>query len=228
MNRRNAIIAIIVAAVVLITGDSCVQRVSEKYVEPIPKTYSLNFTAQQAIGIVVSAINASTPTIRASSGYYSAQFNSSSRQWRVTVWKSEEDSKKCAGATYIVDDVTGKILNPPPVYNRSNTQSTPIPSSPSPSPTLPSTQPQKSSQPSFYSQQAQYYQEKANKEVKEANYYLERAKDALESSKRIASMYDYYMGQYDYYMRQQKYYMEMAESDQRWADRYSRMAQLED
>ena len=224
--QRNAIIAIVVAVVVLITGGSCAQKVSEEYVEPMPKTYSANLNYEQAIGIVISAINASTPTIRASSGYCFAKFDSSSRQWYVTVWKSEEDSKKYAGAVYIVDDITGKILNPPPVYNRSNTQSTPIPTSPSP--TLPSSQPQKSSQPSFYSQQAKYYQEKANDEVKQANDYLEQAKDALESSKRLTSMHDYYMRQYDYYMRQQEYYMEMAESDQRWADSYSRMAQLED
>jgi len=75
-----------------------------------------NFTAQQAIGIVAAATEASTPTIRASSRWFSSEFNYSTRQWMVTVWASEEDSKKYGGTVYIVDDATGKVLNPPPVY----------------------------------------------------------------------------------------------------------------
>lgn len=75
-----------------------------------------NFTASQAMGVVVSAINASTPTIQRESGWFETKFNSSTRQWITTVWSSENASKEYAGAVYIVDDATGKLLNPPPVY----------------------------------------------------------------------------------------------------------------
>ena len=80
-------------------------------------TYWPNLTAQQAQGLVIAAINASTPAIQYSSHWYSTQFNYSTRQWMVTVWASENASKEYAGAVYNVDDATGKVLNPPPVYN---------------------------------------------------------------------------------------------------------------
>jgi hypothetical protein len=85
---------------------------------PPPKasTSPPNLTAQQAQGIVVSAIQASTLIIRQSSCYFKTDFNYSNRQWMVTVWASEENSKIYAGAVYIVDDATAKLLNPPPVF----------------------------------------------------------------------------------------------------------------
>lgn len=85
---------------------------------PPPKTSTSppNLTAQQAQGIVIAAVNASTPTIQQSSHWYKADFNFSTRQWMVTVWASEADSKQYAGSVYIVDDATGKLLNPPPIY----------------------------------------------------------------------------------------------------------------
>ncbi|MDP2731199.1 MAG: hypothetical protein Q8O55_12065 [Dehalococcoidales bacterium] len=95
---------------------------------PPPKTYTPptppNLTAQQAIGVVVAAIQASTPAVRASSGWFEAKFNYSSRQWTVEVWSSENASKEYAGAVYIIDDAAGKLTNPPPVYNPKSSQST--------------------------------------------------------------------------------------------------------
>lgn len=76
-----------------------------------------NLTAQQAQGIVVSAIYTSTVAIQRRSLYYQEAFNYSTRQWMVSVWSSEENSKIYAASVYIVDDATGKLLNPPPVYN---------------------------------------------------------------------------------------------------------------
>ena len=86
---------------------------------PPPKTSTSppNVTDQQAMGVVIAAIEASTPTIRQSSGYYKVDFNYSTRQWMVTVWASEGNSKKYAGRVYIVDDATGKVLNPPPRFD---------------------------------------------------------------------------------------------------------------
>jgi hypothetical protein len=73
-------------------------------------------TAQQAQGVVVSAIYTSTVAIQQRSHYYEVEFNYSTRQWMVTTWSSEEASKQFAGSVYIVDDATGKLLNPPPIY----------------------------------------------------------------------------------------------------------------
>jgi hypothetical protein len=124
--QRNAIIVIVIAIVILIAGGfwiisglmdfSCDKNISQKDVELTPKTYTPNLTRSDAQGIVYSAIKASTPAIQQSAGWMGAEFNTSTRQWHVTVWKSEEDSKKYGGAVYIVDDATGKLLNPPPVY----------------------------------------------------------------------------------------------------------------
>jgi len=88
-------------------------------VTPPPKASNAapNLTVQQAQGIVASAIRASTPVVRAPAGCFKAEFNYSSRQWIVTVWASEENSKKYLGYVYIVDDATGKLINPPPVLN---------------------------------------------------------------------------------------------------------------
>ena len=77
-----------------------------------------HLTAQQAQGVVISAIHTSTEAIQQRSLYYQEEFNYSARQWMVTVWSSEEDSKQYAGAVYIVDDATGKVLNPPPIYTQ--------------------------------------------------------------------------------------------------------------
>ena len=86
-------------------------------VDRVQKTWAPNLTAQQAQGIVVSAIHTSTEAIQQRSNWYRAEFNYSTRQWMITVWATEEDSKQYAGAVYIVDDATGKLLNPPPIYN---------------------------------------------------------------------------------------------------------------
>jgi hypothetical protein len=40
------------------------------------------------------------------------------------VWKTKEDSEKYLGDVYIVDDATGKVLNPPPAYNLKSSQLT--------------------------------------------------------------------------------------------------------
>ena len=83
----------------------------------VQKTWAPNLTAQQAQGVVISAINTSTVAIQERAHYYRTEFNYTTRQWMVTAWPSEEDSKQYAGAVYIVDDATGKLLNPPPIYN---------------------------------------------------------------------------------------------------------------
>ncbi|MGA7677700.1 MAG: hypothetical protein WCA51_04915 [Dehalococcoidia bacterium] len=96
---------------------NAVGDVQKYWTTPPPETSTSppNLTGQQAMGVVIAATEASTYTIRQSSGWYKADFNFSTRQWMVTVWASEEDSKKYAGCVYIVDDATGKVLNPPPV-----------------------------------------------------------------------------------------------------------------
>lgn len=77
-----------------------------------------HLTAQQAQGLVIAAIEASTPAILLSSSVYETEFNYSNRQWMVTVWMSEQNRKnQYGGAVYNVDDATGKVLNPPPVYS---------------------------------------------------------------------------------------------------------------
>jgi len=86
---------------------------------PLPKsgTSPPNLTAAQAEGIVASAIRASTPDVQRSAVCFDSAFNYSNRQWMVTVWPSNEDeSKQYLGYVYVVDDATGKLLNPPPVY----------------------------------------------------------------------------------------------------------------
>ena len=109
-------ITVLILIVLLFVFTSCTNSTAT----PTPKTYTPptapNLTAQQAIGVVVAAIQASTPAVRASSGWFEAKFNYSSRQWTVEVWASENASKEYAGAVYIVDDATGKVINPPPVY----------------------------------------------------------------------------------------------------------------
>ena len=119
LTKRDLVIFLIICVAVSlffivpnVLNDSS-QDESPVYTPPTPP----NFTASQANGIVAAAVSASTPAIRASSGWLHAEFNYSTRQWVVTVWPSEEDSKKYAGHTYLVDDATGKLVNPPPVYN---------------------------------------------------------------------------------------------------------------
>ena len=95
--------------------DNSSQNQPPVYTPPTPPTPP-NLTASQAMGVVAAAIRASTPTVRASAGWYEGKFNYSSRQWMVEVWSSENASKQYLGHVYIVDDATGKVLNPPPVY----------------------------------------------------------------------------------------------------------------
>jgi len=110
--KRITIILIIGLAFIL---TACVSPTTTRSPETNPIAPRL--TAQQAQGIVIAAINASTYAIRTSSRYFQASFNYSNRQWMVTAWQSEEASKIYAGAVYIVDDTTGKLLNSPPVFN---------------------------------------------------------------------------------------------------------------
>lgn len=84
-----------------------------------------SLTSTQAMGLVAASLRAAASLIvRDSAGYFKAEFNYSSRQWVVTVWKTKEDSEKYLGDVYIVDDATGKVLNPPPAYNPKSSQST--------------------------------------------------------------------------------------------------------
>ncbi|MFC1962723.1 hypothetical protein ACFLWB_01825 [Chloroflexota bacterium] len=84
-----------------------------KTTTPLPA----NLTTSEARGVVFAAINASTLEVRQSSRWAKAKWYPSSRQWHVTVWPSKEASEKYSGFTYIVDDATRKVLNPPPIYN---------------------------------------------------------------------------------------------------------------
>lgn len=95
--------------------DNSSQNQPPVYIPPTPPTPP-NLTASQAMGVVAAAIGASTPTVRASAGWFEGKFNYSSRQWMVEVWSSENASKQYLGHVYIIDDATGKVLNPPPVY----------------------------------------------------------------------------------------------------------------
>ncbi len=124
MKKWIAIPVIAVLAIgVIITGYSLWQQTS-KLTEANEQIVTLkaslvtppNLTATQALGIVGSALLASTPQTQQMSCWFKTEFNYSNRQWMVTAWASEEDSKKYYGSVYIVDDATGKVLNPPPVY----------------------------------------------------------------------------------------------------------------
>ncbi len=126
--KKNDIWALVVIVLVLAflasgIGENPISRMARSAVSniqkawtPPPNTSPPNLTAQQAQGVVISAIHTSTVAIQQRSQYYREEFNYSTRQWMVTVWSSEEDSKQYAGSVYIVDDATGKVLNPPPIY----------------------------------------------------------------------------------------------------------------
>lgn len=108
------VIGILVLLVNIIPNffDNSSQNEPPVYTPPTPP----NLTYSEARGVVAAATSASTPAIIRSSGWSKAEWYPSSRQWHVTVWSSKEDSEQYAGITYIVDDATGKVLNPPPVY----------------------------------------------------------------------------------------------------------------
>jgi hypothetical protein len=79
--------------------------------------YQPRLTVTQAKGLVVSALTNSgkgTLILLGQDGYFEWEFNQDTRQWIITVWadKSLHDGKHI-GNVYLVDDATGKVLNPP-------------------------------------------------------------------------------------------------------------------
>ena len=118
MNRNSILIVVVIILISLLGGcrqNSTVTVIS--IASPRATTsqiYFPNYTAQQAIGIVQAAIFGSVLSVRNQSGYYQSAFNYNTRQWIITTWAQQQWSTVYPGSVYLVDDATGKLLNPPP------------------------------------------------------------------------------------------------------------------
>jgi len=109
----GVIVSVLLSFVLLFTG--CGGAKPTGTLTPTQRASTPSLTASQAMGLVSTSLNASV--LRGPAHWFKAEFNYTKRQWVVTVWNTKEDSEKYLGDVYIVDDATGKVLNPPPALN---------------------------------------------------------------------------------------------------------------
>jgi hypothetical protein len=112
---RSVIIFFIMTCLV-ITASAC-QKTSST------SSYQPRFTEMQVGGLVESVLMASGDVrlyMLARDGSFDAELDVSRKQWIVTYWTAEEMQRNKSagrivntGSVFIVDDITGKVLNPP-------------------------------------------------------------------------------------------------------------------